>query len=97
MRRLQLVIWVLFLVTAVLPAQNKQRNILPRRDTPGEYAEKVSNLFSQHRWAKGKELLDQGLEYYPEEAGLHYLAPAGLGYEVLGAYGKIFAHRSLNR
>ena len=63
MRRLQLVIWVLFLVTAVLPAQNKQRNILPRRDTPGEYAEKVSNLFSQHRWAKGKELLDQGLEY----------------------------------
>ena len=74
MRRLQLVIWVLFLVAAALPAQNKQRNILPRRDTPGEYAEKVSNLFSQHRWAKGKELLDQGLEYYPEEAGLHYLA-----------------------
>ena len=63
MRRLQLLILALFVVAATLPAQNKQRGVLPGRDTPGEYADKVTNLFSQHRWAKGKELLDQGLEY----------------------------------
>ena len=69
--------WILVilcvLMSAVMQAQ-KNRAIIPQRDTPGEFAEKISNLFSQHRWAKGKELLDQAMEYYPEEAGLHYLA-----------------------
>ncbi|MBE6222509.1 MAG: tetratricopeptide repeat protein [Bacteroidales bacterium] len=72
MRKWLLVISLL-LVSAVMQAQ-KSRAIIPQRDTPGEYAEKISNFFSQHRWAKGKELLDQAMEYYPEEAGLHYLA-----------------------
>ena len=69
-----LLIGLIVAVSAGMQAQNKKKAIIPQRDTPGEYAEKVSNLFSQHRWAKGKELLDQGMEYYPEEAGLHYLA-----------------------
>ena len=75
MRKWLLVIWMLLAVSAGIgQAQNKKNALIPQRDTPGEYAEKVSNLFSQHRWAKGKELLDQAMEYYPEEAGLHYLA-----------------------
>jgi len=57
-----------------MQAQNKKNALIPQRDTPGEYAEKVANLFSQHRWARGKELLDEAMEAYPEEAGLHYLA-----------------------
>lgn len=69
-----LVIWLLLAVSAGLQAQKKKNAIIPQRDTPGEYAEKVSNFFSQHRWAKGKELLDEAMEYYPDEAGLHYLA-----------------------
>ena len=50
------------------------RGILSKRESPGEFQEKVANLFSQHRWAKGKELLDQALEYYPDDASLQYLA-----------------------
>ncbi len=69
-----LVIWLLLAVSAGMQAQNKKNAVIPQRDTPGEYAEKVTNLFSQHRWAKGKELLDEAMEYYPDEAGLHYLA-----------------------
>ena len=69
-----LVIWLILAVSAGMQAQNKKNAIIPQRDTPGEYAEKVSNFFSQHRWAKGKELLDEAMEYYPDEAGLHYLA-----------------------
>lgn len=41
---------------------------------PNQYVEQVTNMFSQHRWARGKELLDKGLDYYPENAQLHYLA-----------------------
>ena len=69
-----LVIWLLVAVSAGMQAQGIRKAIIPQRDKPGEYAEKVSNLFSQHRWAKGKELLDEAMEYYPDEAGLHYLA-----------------------
>ena len=57
-----------------MQAQVRKDALISRRDKPGEYAEKVSNLFSQHRWAKGKELLDEAMEYYPDEAVLHYLA-----------------------
>ena len=60
MRKWLLVISLL-LVSAVMQAQ-KSRAIIPQRDTPGEYSEKISNFFSQHRWAKGKELLDQAME-----------------------------------
>ena len=74
MRKWLLLIWMLLAVSAGMQAQNKKNAIIPQRDKPGEYAEKVSNFFSQHRWAKGKELLDEAMEYYPDEAGLHYLA-----------------------
>ena len=74
MRKLLLVIWLTLGVSAGMQAQKVKNAIIPQRDTPGEYAEKVSNLFSQHRWAKGKELLDEAMEYYPDEAGLHYLS-----------------------
>ena len=70
-----LVIWLLLAVSAGMQAQSNKKNaIIPQRDKPSEYAEKISNFFSQHRWAKGKELLDEAMEYYPNEAGLHYLA-----------------------
>lgn len=41
---------------------------------PVEYVDRVTNLFSQHHWSKGKEVLDEALEAYPNEANLHYLA-----------------------
>ena len=50
------------------------QGLFKRRQLPAQYVEQVSNFFSQHRWSKGKELLDQGLELYPEDANLHYLA-----------------------
>ena len=73
MRKWMLVIWLALVSATGLPAQNAL-SIFQRKDSPGEYTDKVGNLFSQHRWAKGKELLDQALEYYPDDAGLHYLA-----------------------
>ena len=48
--------------------------LFKRRQQPSYYVDQVTNLFSQHRWARGKELLDESLEMYPEDANLHYLA-----------------------
>ena len=48
--------------------------LFSRRQPATYYVDQITNLFSQHRWAKGKELLDESLEYYPEDANLHYLA-----------------------
>ena len=45
-----------------------------KRMLPAQYGEQVSALFAQHRWTKGKELLDEGLDLYPNDANLHYLA-----------------------
>lgn len=47
--------------------------LLGNRMLPGEYEDQVTALFSQHRWAKGKELLDQALELYPDQPNLQYL------------------------
>ena len=59
------------LLTAAIPPPNK---LFRKRQAPGQYVDQVTNFFSQHRWAKGKELLDQALELYPNEPNLHYLA-----------------------
>ena len=48
--------------------------LFKRRQQPSYYVDQVTNLFSQHRWAKGKELLDESLDLYPNDANLHYLA-----------------------
>lgn len=42
--------------------------------TPGQYIDQVNSYFSQHRWDKGKELLDESLDKYPKDPNLHYLA-----------------------
>ena len=48
--------------------------LFKRRHQASYYVDQVTNLFSQHRWAKGKELLDESLEMYPDDAQLQYLA-----------------------
>lgn len=73
MRRLWLIILLVLSAAVQSPAQDF-RNMFKRSMLPGEYADNISNLFLQHRWAKGKEQLDKALEYYPEDAELHYLA-----------------------
>ena len=73
MRKLWVLILALAFVAADLSAQDLS-GVLHKRNSPADYAERISNFFSQHRWAKGKELLDQALDTYPEEATLHYLA-----------------------
>ena len=73
MRRILLLFLTVVLVAtaAVPPPSNK---LFRRRQAPGQYVDQITNFFSQHRWAKGKELLDQALELYPNEPNLHYLA-----------------------
>ena len=64
------------------PSRSKQNQktaaegngLFKRRHPASYYVDQVTNLFSQHRWAKGKELLDESLEMYPDDATLHYLA-----------------------
>jgi len=60
---------ILLLVAAPAGAQTKQK-VTP----PGRYGEQVTSLFSQHRWDKGKEVLDEALDKYPKDPNLHYLA-----------------------
>ncbi len=48
--------------------------VLKRRKLPGYYVDQVNSLFVQHHWTKGKSLLDEGLEQYPNDPNLHYLA-----------------------
>ena len=74
MRRCLLALLFVFLLADVASAQGQGFNIFNRRKLPADYVEQVNNLFSQHRWGKGKEVLDEGLESYPGDATLHYLA-----------------------
>lgn len=67
-------IGMLMALVLVCTASALPDGVLRRRLPPADYADQVSNLFSQHRWAKGKEILDVALEYYPDDANLHYLA-----------------------
>ncbi len=60
---------VLLLIAEPAGAQNKQK-VTP----PGRYGEQVTSLFSQHRWDKGKDVLDEALDKYPKDPNLHYLA-----------------------
>ena len=85
MRKYGLIILTLFVSASVLAAPPPQKGrskrnedpkglLFKRRQPATYYIDQVTNLFSQHRWARGKELLDESLELYPEEAALHYLA-----------------------
>jgi len=75
MRKYLLIAWLLLLCSAAFSQPQKENGFFfHKRQLPSQYIDQVTNLFSQHRWAKGKELLDEGLELYPEEATLHYLA-----------------------
>ena len=74
MRRWIITLLFTFLLADVTSAQEQILNIFSRKKLPADYVEQVNNLFSQHRWGKGKEVLDEGLETYPGDATLHYLA-----------------------
>jgi len=71
MRKLLVILLAIVVATAAEPPSG---GFFRKKSQPSQYVDQVTNLFSQHRWAKGKELLDEGLELYPEEAALHYLA-----------------------
>ena len=43
-------------------------------EPPAYYVDQVTNLFGQHHWSRGKEILDEGLDNYPNDPSLHYLA-----------------------
>ncbi len=72
MRKLLVILLTIVVATSATPPEKE--SWFHKRQTPGQYVEQVTNFFSQHRWAKGKELLDEGLELYPGDAPLHYLA-----------------------
>ena len=87
MRKYLMILVAVLLVTAVPATAQQQRGssrssstkqqdtgLFKRRRQPSYYIDQVTNLFSQHRWAKGKELLDESLDLYPDDANLHYLA-----------------------
>ena len=66
---------MMVVLTAATPPQKQTvKGLLHRRQLPSEYVEQITNFFSQHRWAKGKELLDEALELYPDDAQLQYQA-----------------------
>lgn len=71
MRKCLLILLVWLLATAAAPPSG---SVFRKRLPPAQYVDQVTNFFSQHRWAKGKELLDEGLELYPNDANLQYLA-----------------------
>ena len=58
------------LMLAVVPVAAQVK----KASTPGQYSDQVTSLFAQHRWDKGKELLDEGLDRSPRDPNLHYLA-----------------------
>ena len=64
---------LMVLVTALALAIPSEA-ALKKRKLPGYYVDQVNSLFVQHHWAKGKSLLDEGLEQYPNDPNLHYLA-----------------------
>lgn len=85
MRKYLLLIVAVLLTVATPLAAQPHRNpkkekaaegtgLFKRRHPASYYVDQVTNLFSQHRWAKGKELLDESLEMYPDDATLQYLA-----------------------
>lgn len=71
MRKFLVILLALVLATAAVPPSN---TVFKKKQMPAQYIDQVTNFFSQHRWAKGKELLDEGLVLYPEDPTLHYLA-----------------------
>ncbi len=77
MRRTVPILLVLLLLAWAAPVTSAQSSVasvlMGNRMLPGEYEDQVTALFSQHRWAKGKELLDQALELYPDQPNLQYL------------------------
>ncbi len=77
MRRTVPILLVLMLLAWAAPVTSAQSSVasvlMGNRMLPGEYEDQVTALFSQHRWAKGKELLDQALELYPDQPNLQYL------------------------
>ena len=77
MRRTVPILLVLLLLAWAAPVTSAQSSVVSvlmgNRMLPGEYEDQVTALFSQHRWAKGKELLDQALELYPDQPNLQYL------------------------
>ena len=77
MRRTVPILLVLLLLAWAAPVTLAQSSVVSvlmgNRMLPGEYEDQVTALFSQHRWAKGKELLDQALELYPDQPNLQYL------------------------
>ena len=69
--RLTTIIMFVLLCLSMVTAEAQQRR---KSTTPGQYVEQVNSFFSQHRWDKGKELLDESLDKYPNDPNLHYLA-----------------------
>ena len=65
-----------FYCTADTYAQTKKepKSIFVNLKTPGQYVDQINALFSQHRWNRGKEILDTALEKWPHDPTLHYLA-----------------------
>lgn len=61
----------ILLSLATLPLQAQ---LIRKATTPGQYVDQVTSLFAQHRWDKGKDLLDEGIDKYPKYPNLHYLA-----------------------
>ena len=61
----------ILLSLATLPLQAQ---LIRKATTPGQYVDQVTSLFAQHRWDKGKDLLDEGIDKYPKDPNLHYLA-----------------------
>ena len=73
MRKWILILAVLVAAAAAPPPDGKGGSFR-KRQPAAQYVDQITNFFSQHRWTKGKELLDQGLEQYPDNPNLHYLA-----------------------
>lgn len=68
------VISILMVLAMTLVLAVSSEAVLKRRKLPGYYVDQVNSLFVQHHWTKGKSLLDEGLEQYPNDPNLHYLA-----------------------
>ena len=61
-------------VTVLLMLYGTAANAIEKPVLPVQYADQVTSLFAQHHWTKGKELLDEGLTKWPNDANLNYLA-----------------------
>ena len=65
---------VLFAVVLLLPSAQFTVYAQFKLKLPGQYADQITSLFSQHHWSKGKDLLDEGLNKWPGDPNLNYLA-----------------------